>query len=152
MSTHDHGEHLGDHRVLWAVGVNLLLTVAQIVRGIIAGSLALIADAIYNLSDAISLGIAFIARKISRRPPNAQMTFGYGRADIVAALINFTTLIVIGMYLVYQAIWKLIEPQGVNGWLIIVLEPPRDSRILFCLSQAAMARSSRPRAAVGECH
>lgn len=118
---HKHDQDLGDRRVLWAVLVNVGLTVAQIVGGIFAGSLALIADAIHNLSDAISLAIAFGARKIARRPGNADMTFGYGRAEIVAALVNYTTLIVIGLYLVYEAVWRFIQPQGVDGWLIVII-------------------------------
>lgn len=111
----------GDARVFWAVIVNVCLTVAQIIGGILSGSLALIADAIHNLSDALSLAIAFLARKIARRPSDAQMTFGYGRAEIVATLVNYTTLIVIGFYLVYEAVMRFIEPQGVDGFLVVVI-------------------------------
>lgn len=118
---HKHQKNIGDHRVLWAVLVNIILTVAQIVGGIISGSLALVADAIHNLSDAISLGIAFFARKIARRPASAEMSFGYGRAEIIAALVNYTTLIVIGLYLVYEAFWRFVEPQGVDGWMIVII-------------------------------
>ncbi|MCF7699569.1 cation diffusion facilitator family transporter [Loktanella sp. M215] len=109
----------GDRRIVAAVGVNLLLTVAQIVGGIFSGSLALIADAIHNLSDALALVIAFGARKIARRPADKAMTFGYARAEVVAALINYTTLIVIGIWLVYEGIARLITPAGVDGWLVI---------------------------------
>ena len=75
-----HGHHhvdpdAGDMRVALAVGVNLLLTVAQVVGGVLAGSLALIADALHNFSDAISLVIAFGARRIARRPSDEAMTF-----------------------------------------------------------------------------
>ena len=74
-----------------------------------------------NFSDAISLIIAFAARKIARRPADASMTFGYGRAEVVAALINYTTLIVIGLYLVYEAIMRFFDPQPVDGWLIVII-------------------------------
>ncbi|WP_051329150.1 cation diffusion facilitator family transporter [Geminicoccus roseus] len=118
---HHPGAESGDRRVLWAVAINLLLTLAQIVGGILAGSLALVADAIHNLSDAISIGIGYIARRIARRPANEAMTFGYVRAEIVAALINYTTLIVIGVYLVYEAVMRFIEPKPVTGWLVVVV-------------------------------
>ncbi|MAY85171.1 MAG: cation transporter, partial [Pseudooceanicola sp.] len=101
--------------------VNMGLTVAQIVGGIISGSLALIADALHNFSDAISLIIAFAARKIARRPRDAEMTFGYGRVEVVAALINYTTLIVIGLYLLYEAAMRFADPQPVEGWLIVII-------------------------------
>lgn len=121
---HDH-HHVdpdaGDARVLWAVIVNLGLTVAQIIGGVLSGSLALIADAVHNLSDAISLIIAFGARKIARRPADSDMTFGYARAEVVAALINYTTLIVIGLYLLYESVWRFIEPQAVEGWLVVII-------------------------------
>ena len=93
----------------------------QVVGGILSGSLALIADALHNFSDAISLIIAFAARKIARRPADASMTFGYGRPEVVAALINYTTLIVIGLYLVYEAIMRFFDPQPVDGWLIVII-------------------------------
>lgn len=111
----------GDRRVLLAVLVNVLLTVAQIVGGIVSGSLSLIADAVHNLGDAMSLGIAFIARRIARRPSDRTMTFGYVRAEVVAALVNYTTLIVIGLYLVWEAVVRFVEPQAVDGWLVVVI-------------------------------
>lgn len=121
---HDH-PHIdsdsGDHRVAIAIWANGILTVAQIVGGLFAGSLALIADAIHNFSDMASLIIAFGARKIARRPPDSKMTFGYGRIEIVAALINYTTLIVIGFYLVYEGGMRLIDPPDVRGWWVVIL-------------------------------
>ncbi|WP_397542002.1 cation diffusion facilitator family transporter [Roseovarius salis] len=107
--------------MLWAIAVNLGLTVIQVGGGILAGSLALIADALHNFSDALSLIVAFVARRIARRPADGNMTFGYGRAEIAAALINYTTLIVMGLYLVYEAVMRAVSPQPVDGWLIVVV-------------------------------
>jgi len=123
MSGHHHhvDPEAGDARVFWAVFVNLALTVAQIIGGLLSGSLALIADAIHNLSDAVSLIIAFAARKIARKPANATMTFGYGRAEIVAALVNYTTLILIGFYLIYEALVRFIYPQDIDGWMVVII-------------------------------
>ncbi len=122
---HHHHHHIdpdaGDTRIMVAIGINFLLTFAQIAGGLIAGSLALIADALHNFSDAISLVIAFAARKIARRPSDANMTFGYQRVEIVAAMINYTSLIIVGLYLVYEAIMRFIEPQGVDGWIVVII-------------------------------
>ncbi len=104
-----------------AIAVNLGLTIAQIAGGIVSGSLALIADAVHNFSDAISLVIAFAARRIARRPTDASMTFGYGRIEVVAALVNYTSLIVIGFYLVFEAVGRFLEPQGVDGWIVVII-------------------------------
>ena len=111
----------GDRRVAIAIWANGLLTVAQIVGGILSGSLALIADAIHNFSDMASLVIAFGARKIARRPADAKMTFGYGRVEIVAALINYTSLIIIGLYLVYEGAMRFANPVPIEGWTVVIL-------------------------------
>ncbi|MDF0596679.1 cation diffusion facilitator family transporter [Psychromarinibacter halotolerans] len=126
MGHHHHHHHhvdpdAGDRRMYGAIGVNFALTIAQIVGGILSGSLALIADALHNLSDAVSLVIAFAARKIARRPADAQMTFGYGRAEVVAALINYTTLILLAFYLVYEAVERFFDPSQANGWMIVII-------------------------------
>ena len=123
---HDHGHaHIdpesGDRRVSIAIWANGLLTVAQVIGGILSGSLALIADALHNFSDMASLVIAFAARKISRRPADERMTFGYGRIEIVAALINYTTLILIGFYLIYEGGMRMIDPPEVAGWTVVIL-------------------------------
>ncbi|MBF7053847.1 cation transporter [Halomonas sp. KAO] len=121
---HDH-PHLdptsGDRRVSIAIWANGILTVAQIVGGILAGSLALIADALHNFSDMAALVIAFAARKIARRPPDSQMTFGYGRIEIVAALINYTTLILVGFYLIYEGVMRMIDPPEIQGWIVVII-------------------------------
>lgn len=124
-SHHNHHHHVdpeaGDRRVILAIAVNLGLTLAQIAGGIVSGSLALIADAVHNFSDAISLVIAFAARRIARRPTDASMTFGYGRIEVVAALVNYTSLIIVGFYLVFEAVGRFLEPQGVEGWIVVVI-------------------------------
>ncbi|WP_210092200.1 cation diffusion facilitator family transporter [Ruegeria sp. HKCCSP346] len=109
----------GDARVAWAIAVNMFLTLAQVVGGIISGSLALIADALHNFSDAVALIIAFFARKIARRPADPRMSFGYGRAEVVAALVNYTTLIVLSVYLFYEGVMRFFEPEPINGWLVV---------------------------------
>jgi cobalt-zinc-cadmium efflux system protein len=111
----------GDRRVAIAIWANGLLTVAQIVGGIFAGSLALIADALHNFSDMAALVIAFAARKIARRPADERMTFGYGRFETVAALIYYTALIVIGLYLIYEGGIRLFEPTEVQGWTVVII-------------------------------
>ena len=84
-SKHHPHESDSDRSLLVAVGINVLLTLAQAIGGIVSGSLALVADALHNLSDAASLGIALFARTISRKPADEFKTFGYQRAEVIAA-------------------------------------------------------------------
>lgn len=125
---HPHGRHhthvtaqTGDRAIAAAVAINLGLTVAEIIGGVLSGSVALIADAVHNLSDAASLLIAWGARKVARRPTDATMTFGYKRAELVAALINYTTLIVIGLWLAWEAADRFMNPRPVEGGLVIAV-------------------------------
>ncbi len=122
---HDHHHHdldrMGDRRLLTAIAINMLLTLAQVIGGIISGSLALIADALHNFSDAASLLIAWVARKIGRQLPDHFKTFGYKRAEVIAALINLVTLVLVGLYLIYEGLWRLFEPQVIEGWVVIVV-------------------------------
>ncbi|HQU66761.1 MAG TPA: cation diffusion facilitator family transporter [Albidovulum sp.] len=119
---HSHGHvHAGERGLGLAVVVNVLLTVAQIVGGILSGSVALIADAVHNLSDAAALVIAFAARRIARRPADARMSFGYRRAEVVAALINYTVLVVISLWLGSEAVMRLLDPPEVAGGIVMML-------------------------------
>ena len=121
-SNHSHGtEGMSDSRLVIAVGINLLLTVAQIIGGLLSGSLALIADALHNFNDAASLGIALAARRIARRPADRQRTFGYHRATTIGALINLTTLIIVGLYLLTQAVLRYFEGRAVDGWIVVIV-------------------------------
>ena len=118
---HDDPSKMGERRLLLAVGVNVLLTLVQVVGGIVSGSLSLMADALHNFSDAASLLIALVAIRIGRNPPDQFKTFGYKRAETIAALINLTTLIMIGLYLCYEAIMRFITPEPITGWTVIMV-------------------------------
>ncbi len=118
---HPHAADIGETRLILALLVNVLLTAAQIVGGVISGSLALVADALHNLSDAGSLGVALIARRIARRPVDELRTFGYQRAELIGALINLTALILIGLYLIYEAAVRYFNPQPIEGWLVVYI-------------------------------
>lgn len=119
---HTHNvDNIGDWRLGWAIAINMLLTLAQVIGGIVSGSLSLIADALHNFSDAASLLIAWVARKIGRKPADHFRTFGYKRAEVIAALINLVTLVLIGLYLIYEAIWRFFEPQVIEGWTVVVV-------------------------------
>ena len=118
---HHHAEDMGDRRLLIAIIINMLLTLAQVIGGIVSGSLSLIADALHNFSDAASLLIAWVARKIGRQPADHFRTFGYKRAEVIATLINLVSLVLIGIYLIYEAIWRFFEPQIIEGWTVVIV-------------------------------
>ncbi len=127
MTTHDHHSHhhstgeMSDARLIWAIIANMLLTIAQIIGGIISNSLALVADALHNLNDGASLILALVARRIGRMPPDERRTFGYRKVPVVGALINLTTLILVGIYLIYEAIVRFFEQPEIGGWIVVII-------------------------------
>lgn len=116
----DRSPHRG-RRLLIALALNLGITVAEVAGGVVSGSLALLADAAHNFSDAASVLVSYIAWQISRREADRRRTFGYARAETVGALINLTTLFVIGIYLAYEAANRLFNPVEVAGTTMLVV-------------------------------
>ncbi|CAM4012487.1 MULTISPECIES: cation diffusion facilitator family transporter [Pseudoalteromonas] len=118
--SHSHDtDNQSDRQLGLAVFINVLLTVAQVVGGVVSGSLSLIADALHNLSDAAAIFIALIARKIGGKPADERYHFGYKRAEILATLLNSTTLIIIGGFLIIEAIESYFNPTPIDGWIVV---------------------------------
>ncbi|MAE51114.1 MAG: cation transporter [Micavibrio sp.] len=121
---HHHHHHIdtsnmSERRLMWAVMANVALTAVQVIGGVVSGSLSLIADALHNFSDAASLMIALVAVRIGRRPADQVKTFGYKRAETIAALINLTTLVLLGLYLIFEAVQRFYAPEPIAGWIVI---------------------------------
>lgn len=118
---HRHGHDHGDSAIGWAVLINLALTAAQIAGGLAADSTALIADGIHNLSDAMALVLAFGARRLARRAATPDWSYGWGRAETVAAFVNYLALIAISLWLAVEALGRLADPPSVAGGLVMGL-------------------------------
>jgi len=99
----------------------LIITIAQVVGGILSGSLALISDALHNFSDVLSLVFSLIAHKLSRRKASINNTFGYKRAELIAAFVNASTLVIVAFILIYGAIGRFINPHPIESGLVIWL-------------------------------
>jgi len=115
--SHQH-EHTGRNLAITVV-LNVIITIAQFAGGLISGSLALISDALHNLSDVISVILAWLAHRIGMRPQTQKSTFGYKRAEILAAFINGISLIAISVYLLIEAGDRFLNPQEVDyRWML----------------------------------
>lgn len=110
-----------DYTLIFAFLINVLLSIFQIIGGMLSGSLSLIADALHNFTDAITIGLGIFARIIGRRPADKIRSFGYKRAEMIAAFINVISLIIIGFFLIYEAILRFIEPNIISGKLMIIV-------------------------------
>jgi cobalt-zinc-cadmium efflux system protein len=121
MENHSHHHHDPSNRLLISILLNGLITIAEIAGGILSNSLALISDAIHNLSDTLALMLAWVAHKVGERKPDTRRTFGYKRFEILSAFINASILTGISLYLVYEAILRLLHPEPVKSALMLVI-------------------------------
>lgn len=117
-----HSHQLSGKKLFISIILNISITVAQFIGGIISGSLSLLSDAVHNLSDVISLIISYIANILTnRKKQTSQQTFGYKRAEIVAAFINSASLIVIAVFLAFEAVKRLKNPVELESNIVIAL-------------------------------
>jgi len=123
-NNHNHGHHhheVQGKNLLFSIVLNLVITVAQVIGGILSGSLALLSDALHNFSDVLSLVFSYVAHKLSRKKASVNQTFGYKRAELIAAFVNAMTLIIVALFLVYGAIERFFNPEEIKSGLVIWL-------------------------------
>lgn len=116
--SHDHAPSVGDaneKRVLWALLLTGSFMIIEVVGGLLSGSLALLADAGHMLADTAALGLAWAAFRIAKRPHDTRRSYGYHRFQVLAAFINGLTLLLIVIWIVVEAVQRLIEPVEVLG-------------------------------------
>jgi cobalt-zinc-cadmium efflux system protein len=119
--SHDHGRG-ADRRALTIAFVLLVAFMAgEVAAGIVAGSLALLADAGHMLTDAAALAAALVALRLAARPPSGHWTFGLRRAEILAAQANGITLLLAALWIAYSAVRRLVEPPDVHGGIVLVV-------------------------------
>ena len=125
---HDHGAALGGSaagrhrgRLVWALGLTLTYMAAEVVGGLLTGSLALLADAAHMLTDAGGLALALLAIRFGERPATPQRTYGYLRAEVLSALANAVVLLVLTVYILYEAYRRFVDPPEVIGGPMLVV-------------------------------
>ena len=122
--SHNHSPNPKDlkgQKLLITIFLNIIITAAQVIGGLISGSLSLLSDALHNFSDVISLIVSYIASKLSKQKASINRTFGYKRAEILAAFINASTLVIVAVLLIIEAVKRFQNPQEVASELVIWL-------------------------------
>lgn len=120
--SHTHSpKNMKDRNLLISILLNILITTAQIIGGLVSGSLALLSDALHNFSDVLSLIVSYIASKLTKQKASINRTFGYKRAEILAAFINAATLIIIAILLIIEAVKRFKNPEEIESSLVIWL-------------------------------
>ncbi|SRX72560.1 cation diffusion facilitator family transporter [Aequorivita antarctica] len=122
VHSHNHSHpDLKGRKLLLSILLNIVITVAQVIGGLISGSLSLLSDALHNFSDVLSLSVSYVADRYSKKDASVEKTFGYKRAEIIAAFVNSATLIIVAIYLIYEAILRFENQQHIESGLVIWL-------------------------------
>ena len=121
VHSHAHTPNVNARRMLWALGITLAFVLFEIAAGVYANSLALLTDAAHNVTDVIALALSWYALRVALRPANADKTFGYHRVGIIVALLNGLTLVLMSLFILYEAIERLMNPLPVQDAILIVV-------------------------------
>jgi len=125
MTEHIHGFHslinTNQRRLLVALSITGLMTIVELAGGLISNSLALIGDAGHMFTDTLALGLSLFALNLAKRPASQTKTYGFYRAEILAALINGTLLVLVSAYIFYEAYHRFVEPPEVRGGLMLIV-------------------------------
>jgi cobalt-zinc-cadmium efflux system protein len=141
MSHHAHDHRAGTRALTAALALIVALMAGEIAFGVVAGSLALMADAGHMLTDAAALGLALAAAAYAGRPARGRWTFGFRRLEILAAHVNGIALVAVGVVIVYTAIRRLIDPPVVRGGVVLVVALA--GMAVSVVAAALLARPSR---------
>jgi cobalt-zinc-cadmium efflux system protein len=125
MTEHTHGTlsllSTNQRRLLVALSITGLMTIVELAGGLLSNSLALIGDAGHMFTDTLALGLSLFALNLAKRPASQTKTYGYYRAEILAALVNGTILVLVSGYIFYEAYNRFVEPPEVRGGLMLIV-------------------------------
>ena len=125
MTDHSHDHHssanANQRRLLIALAITGLMTIVELVGGLLSNSLALLGDAGHMFTDTLALGLSVVALTLARRPASQTRTYGFHRAEVLAALANGTILLLICGFIFYEAYQRFVEPPEVRGGLMLVV-------------------------------
>jgi cobalt-zinc-cadmium efflux system protein len=114
-------KNISEKKLLITVILNFIISIAEIIGGLISNSLALLSDALHNLGDGIAILLAYMAHRLSKKDSNKRKTFGYKRIEILAAFINSVFLVAICIFLIYQAIDRFQHPEPIDGLIMLIV-------------------------------
>lgn len=117
----DNSQSLSNKNLIFSILLNVLITTAQVIGGLVSGSLSLLSDALHNFTDVISLVISYIAHRLTGKKASNHRTFGYKRAELIAAFVNAITLIIIAVFLIIEAVNRFSKPLIIDSNLVIWL-------------------------------
>lgn len=122
MSNHDHKASKAVSRnLIWAIAINTVIAVAEVVFGVVAGSIALISDALHNFADIGSMALSLWGEMIAERPNTSNKTYGYKRAEVIIAFVNGSLLLGVSGMILVESVVRIFKPEPVAGFTMLVV-------------------------------
>jgi len=119
MSEHNHS--ITSKNLIWSIGINVIIVIAEVVFGIIARSMALISEALHNFTDIGSMGLSLWGENVSKRPNTSQKTFGYKRAEVIIAFVNGGVLLGVSGWVLIESVIRIFHPEPVGGITMLIV-------------------------------
>ncbi len=116
---HHHSNDAKGRNLVISILLNIIITASQVVGGLWSGSLALLSDALHNFSDVLSLIVSYVAVRLSKNKASYGKTFGYKRAEIIAAFVNASSLVIVAIFLIIEAYKRFVSPVEIVADLVI---------------------------------
>lgn len=142
-SVHNHAHahpDLKGRNIIISILLNIIITVGQVIGRLLSGSLTLLSDALHNFSDVLSLMVSYVATVLLKKEASTNKTFGYKRAEIIAAVVNAASLIVVAIILIKEAIERFMNPQEKESdfviWLSLVAIAGNGFSVLLLKNEA----------------
>ena len=119
MSEHNHPT--ASKNLVWSIGINVIIVIAEVIFGIVARSMALISEALHNFTDIGSMTLSWWGEKVATRPNTSQKTFGYKRAEVIIAFVNGGVLLGVSGWVLVESIIRIFHPEQVAGFTMLIV-------------------------------
>jgi cobalt-zinc-cadmium efflux system protein len=117
----EHSNSKTSKNLVWSIGINIIIVVAEVIFGIFARSMALISEALHNFTDVVSMTLSWWGEKVAMRPKTSQKTFGYKRVEIIIAFINSAILLGVSGWVLIESIIRMFHPEAVGGFIMLIV-------------------------------
>lgn len=121
MSEHNHEYVASSKNLIWSIGINVIIVIAEVIFGILARSIALISEALHNFTDIGSMTLSLWGEKVTMRPNTSQKTFGYKRAEVIIAFINGGLLLGVSGWVLVESVIRIFHPEAVAGFTMLIV-------------------------------
>jgi len=121
MSEHNHSHSTESKNLVWSIGINVIIVIAEVIFGILARSMALISEALHNFTDIGSMTLSWWGEKLADKPQTEKKTYGYKRAEVIIAFVNAGVLLGVSGWVLVESVIRIFHPETVGGFTMLIV-------------------------------